>query len=424
MTKEVLIAGGGISGLTLALSCHQVGIPCRVFEVAAQMRPLGAGINLQPSAVRELYALGLEEALAQIGVQTRDFGLYTQQGQHIWTEPRGKGLGYHWPQYSVHRGELLMLLYDEVRRRCGAETVQCGWRARGFDATEGGATLYLDHRDGRNRTDQGAILIGADGIRSAIRAQMVPEEGPPIWGGPVLWRGTTQAKPFLSGASMVMFGPRSKRVVVYPISAADPETGLATINWICERSFDPASGYGGGDYSREAALEDFLPHFEDMAFDWLDIPALVRGAGRVFEYPMVDRDPLPRWTQGRVTLMGDAAHATYPVGSNGAGAGIIDAPKLVAAFLAHGLTAVALEHYEAEMRPETTKFVLMNRKAGPDRIIEDVEARCRGRFDKIEDVMPKAEMDAFAKAYKQAAGYGVAQTNGRGDIIPDGAQFN
>lgn len=419
----VLIAGGGISGLALALSCHQVGIPFKVFEASPQIRPLGVGINIQPNAVRELYALGLENALAQIGVQTRDYGFYSKKGLHIWTEPRGLHLGYNWPQYSVHRGKLLMLLYDEVIRRSGVDAVQCGWRATGFETLQGAARLHLTNAQGETRTEDGDVVIGADGIHSALRAQMQPNEGPPSWGGAILWRGTTQAKPFLSGASMVLVGHGTVRFVGYPISEADPQTGRATINWICERKFDPSATFRKEDYSRQADIADFLPAFEDYRFDWLDVPALIHGAETIYEYPMVDRDPLDRWTEGRVTLMGDAAHAMYPVGSNGAGAGILDARTLAAAFLAHGLTPGALQAFEAEMLPQTSKMIVMNRSGGPDQILIQVEERCGGQFDDIEDVIPSDEMAAHNANYKRAAGLGVTQTNDRPDIIPEGARF-
>ena len=228
------------------------------------MHPLGVGINLQPSAVRELFALGLEARLGEIGVPTRDYGFYTKKGLHIWTEPRGKHLGYHWPQYSVHRGQLHMMLYDEVLRRCGGDAVQSGWRVTGFENEPDAAVMHLQGRDGTTRVERGSVLIGADGIHSAVRAQMVPEEGPPSWGGSILWRGTTQAEPFLTGASMMLIGHQSRRFVSYPISPRDPETGKATINWICERSFDPKTGFRKEDYARDADPADLLPHFEEF----------------------------------------------------------------------------------------------------------------------------------------------------------------
>ncbi|MEQ6202693.1 flavin-dependent oxidoreductase [Sulfitobacter sp. HNIBRBA2951] len=419
----VLIAGGGISGLALALSCHQVGIPFQVFESAARMRPLGVGINLQPSAVRELFALGLEDRLDEVGIRLKDYGFYTKKGLHVWTEPRGHDAGYDWPAYSVHRGRLHMMLYDEVIRRAGPDAVQTGWKATGFAQEDNAAVLSLSSRDGQSKTVRGDVIIGADGIHSAIRSQMQPQEAAPKWSGAVLWRGTTQAKPFLSGASMVLIGHEGLRFVSYPISAPDPQTELATINWICNLQVDKADAFRKEDYSRAANLDDFLPAFEQIKFDWLDAPALIRATDEVFEYPMVDRDPLDSWTVGRTTLMGDAAHAAYPVGSNGAGAGITDARKLVARFLQHGLTEDALQAYEAEMLPATSKIILMNRSAGPDKILDVVEQRCGGQFERIEDVIPHAEMAEHAAAYKRAAGYGIAETNDAPPIIPADARF-
>lgn len=419
----VLIAGGGISGLALALSCHQAGIPFKVFEASRTLRPLGVGINLQPSAVRELYALGLQERLDEVGIQTRDYGMYSKTGLHIWTEPRGLHLGYKWPQYSVHRGRLHMMLYDELIQRAGEEAIETGCRAVGFHNDGDEAVLHLVDRSGATRDERGSVLIGADGIHSSIRKQMNPDEGEPQWGGALLWRGTAQAKPFLTGASMVMVGYDGLRFVSYPISSPNPETGLATINWIANLNFDPSSGFNKEDYSRTAKLDDFLPAFEGFVFDWLDVPALIRASEEVFEYPMVDRDPLDSWTQGRVTLIGDAAHAAYPVGSNGAGAGIIDARKLTAAFLNLGLTSDALFTYEAEMLPITSKIILMNRTSGPDKILDVVEERCGGQFERIEDVIPQDEMNQHAEMYKRIAGYGLSETNERSDIVPADAKF-
>lgn len=420
----VLIAGGGISGLALALSCHQKGIPFQVFESSASLKPLGVGINIQPSAVRELYDLGLESRLDEVGIKTRDYGMYTKKGLHIWTEPRGIHAGYKWPQYSVHRGRLLMMLYDEVLKRAGPDAVQTGWRATGFDNDGATACLHLRNGSGDTKTVRGDVLIGADGIHSAIRAQMQPDEGDPIWGGTILWRGTTEAKPFLTGASMVMVGHDLLRFVSYPISATDPKTDKATVNWICTMKFDPSGGFNKEDWSREANLDDFLPHFDGFRFDWLNAPELIAGADKVFEYPMVDRDPLDQWTHGRVTLMGDAAHAAYPVGSNGAGSGIIDARKLTAAFLAHGLSPDALMAYEAEMRPATSKMVLTNRGRGPDMILDVVEERCSGQFDAIEDVIPHEEMAEHAATYKRIAGFGIAETNDAPPIISADIMFD
>lgn len=419
----VLIAGGGIGGLALALTLHQIGVPFRVFETAQQMRPLGVGINLQPSAVRELFDLGLEADLPRIGVKTRDYGMYSSAGRHIWTEPRGTWAGYHWPQYSVHRGLLHMLLHDELLRRAGDQCIACGWTATGF-ANEGDrALLHLRHRDGTTRVEAGDILIGADGIHSAIRRQMAPHEGDPVWGGAVLWRGTSRSPPFKSGASMAMIGYSGRRFVVYPISEPDPASGLATINWIANLQYDPSAAWNKEDWNREAVLADFLPRFEHMRFDWLDVPDLIRRADKVFEYPMVDRDPLERWTVGRVCLLGDAAHAAYPVGSNGAGSAIIDARKLGRAFLDHGLGRRALLAYEEEMRPATSRVILTNRVAGPDQILDLVQERSGGNFQHIDDVVSQKELAQHAAQYKAIAGFAIDAVNQAAPTIPAGARL-
>jgi 2-polyprenyl-6-methoxyphenol hydroxylase-like FAD-dependent oxidoreductase len=407
----VLIAGGGIAGLSLALTCHQIGVPFKVFETVSQIRPLGVGINLQPSAVRELMDLGLAPGLDGIGVKTRDYGMYTKLGLHIWTEPRGTWAGYRWPQYSVHRGNLHMLLHEELLRRAGPGCIQCGWGATHFENNGHQVVLHLRNLAGETRVERGSVLIGADGIHSAIRKQIAPDEGEPIWGGAVLWRGTTLARPFKTGASMVMIGYSGLRFVAYPISEPDPETGLAMINWIANLNYDPEQHWNKEDWNREARLEDFLPRFEAMRFDWLDVPALIRKAEKVFEYPMVDRNPLDRWTVGRVSLMGDAAHAAYPVGSNGAGSAIIDARQLGRAFLEHGLTPDALMAYEVKMRPITSKVVLTNRVAGPDHILDIVEERCGGQFERIDDVISQEELTQHATQYKAIAGYSIQATN-------------
>ena len=407
----VVIAGAGIAGLTLGLTCHQIGVPFKIFEAATELKPLGVGINIQPNAVRELMDLGLGDALAEIGVATAELGFFSKLGLEIWTEPRGKGAGYNWPQYSIHRGELQMLLYRTLVERAGADCVQAGWRAVGFSRDANGATLHLESADGEKRSEGGALVIGADGIHSALRAQMRPNEPPPLWNGAVLWRGTTQAPAYRTEASMVMIGHNWQRLVAYPISNKNPQTGLATINWIAELRFDPADGWTKEDWSRIANIDDFLPQFEQWAYDWVDTPALIRGAERVYEYPMVDRDPIETWTDGCVTLIGDAAHATYPVGSSGGSQAVIDARKLGRAFLDQGVNVGALGQYEAEVLPVANKVIETNRGSGPDAVLQLVEDRCGGQFDDINDVIPQAELEAHAQKYKRIAGFAIEALN-------------
>lgn len=412
----VLIAGGGIAGLSLALTCAEIGAPFRVFEAAREMRPLGVGINLQPNAVRELFDMGLEADLRAIGVETQEYGFYAKTGREIWVEPRGVGAGYAWPQFSVHRGELQMLLARAVEARAPG-CVETGRRAVGFENTSDGAALMLE---GGERIE-GDVVIAADGVHSALRAQMQPDEGPPIWNGAVLWRSTTRAKAFRTGASMALIGHGTQRIVTYPISPPD-EDGSSLMNWIAELVFDPADGWSRSDWNKAVDPGVFMPRFEGWRYDWLDFPALVAGAGDVLEYPMVDRDPLDRWTHGRVTLMGDAAHATYPVGSNGASTAIMDARILGAAFTEHGPTAAALEAYEAKMRPLTTGLILANRGEGPDAVLQWVEDRSGGVFDDINDVIPRADLAAHADRYKRIAGFSIEELNRQPRTIPKGAR--
>ncbi len=409
----ILIAGGGIAGLVMGLTLHQLGLPFRIFERVAAPKPLGVGINLQPNAVRELMDLGLEARLDEIGIRTRQYGFYTKTGLPIWVEPRGAAAGYAWPQFSLHRGKLQMLLLEELRRRAGQEAVVTGAGVAGFKTTDHGATLILS--DGSRA--EGSIALAADGIHSAIRRQMVPDEGEPIWNGAIMWRGTSPGRHFLGGNAMFLAGHDSQRFVAYPLTAEDPETGLATINWIAELRVDPARAMTKGDWNRPADKADFLPAFERWDFGWVDCPGLIRASGLVFEYPMVDRDPLPAWTTGCVTLMGDAAHATYPVGSNGATQAIIDARKLGAAFRDHGVTLDALLAYEAEMRPRAEGILRANRGKGPDAVMQMVEDRCGGVFDDIETVIPPAELAAHAEHYKRLSGFSIDTLNVQPPII-------
>ena len=409
----ILIAGGGIAGCVLGLTLHQLGLPFRLYERVADPKPLGVGINLQPNAVRELFDLGLESLLDQIGIRTRQYGFYTKSGREIWVEPRGLAAGYHWPQFSVHRGKLQMMLLEALRARAGADAVVTGAAVAGFDTSDNSATLILT--DGRRAT--GRAAIAADGIHSAIRRQMVPDEGEPIWNGAILWRGTSQARHFLGGNAMFLAGHDSQRFVAYPLTPEDPNTGLATINWIAELRVDPARSLSKGDWNRPADKADFLPAFEGWDFGWVDCPALIRASDIVYEYPMVDREPLPSWTTGCVTLIGDAAHATYPVGSNGASQAIIDARKLGAALRSHGATRAALLAYEAEMRPRAEGILRANRGKGPDAVMQMVEDRCGGEFADIETVIPRAELAAHAEHYKRLSGFSIDTLNAQPPII-------
>ena len=423
-THPVLIAGGGIGGLSLALTLHQIGVPCVVLESVGAVRPLGVGINLQPNAVRELYDLGLDASmLDRIGVQTREWALVGRNGNDIYAEPRGLQAGYRWPQYSVHRGELQMLLYRTVLARLGPDAIRLGHRVVGYRNTETGVTATVETRSGQRLEVDGRLLVAADGLHSAVRAQMHPDQPPIQWGGAIMWRGTTQCAPIRSGASFVGVGSARHRMVLYPISPPDPATGLATINWIAEITVDNTLGWTHGDWNRRVAVDDFIHHFEDWRFGWLDVPAMLRGASDVFEYPMIDRDPVPTWVDGHVALLGDAAHVMYPVGSNGASQAIVDGRVLGACMLAHGVAPAALQAYDARLCADISALVLRNRGAGPLGILELVDERCGGVFDDIDQVVPVAERDAYMARYKSAAGFAVETLNAAPRTIAAGARL-
>jgi 2-polyprenyl-6-methoxyphenol hydroxylase-like FAD-dependent oxidoreductase len=417
----VIIAGGGIGGLATALTLHQIGVPCIVLEAVRELKPLGVGINLQPNAVRELYDLGIgADELDRIGLPAREWALVGLNGNDVYSEPRGLLAGYRWPQYAVHRGQLQMLLYREAINRLGRDAVRTGMRVTGYSQDEAGVCAIVSSAGGQVREIDGSLLIGADGLHSAIRGQMHPGQPPIQWGGAIMWRGMTPGRPIRSGASFVGLGTHRHRVVFYPISPPDPDTGLATINWIAEITVDNSRGWGDDDWNKRVAIDEFIHHFEDWNYDWLDVPAMLRGAPEVFEYPMIDRDPVPTWVDGKVVLMGDAAHAMYPTGSNGASQAIVDARILGAAFLEHGVAAAALAAFDSQLCGEISALVLRNRGAGPFGLLNLLDERCGGVFDSIDDVIPAAEREAFMSRYKAAAGFAMEKLNAAPPIIPPG----
>ncbi|MBP0484868.1 flavin-dependent oxidoreductase [Sagittula salina] len=421
MSDRVLIAGGGIGGLVMALTLHQIGVPCSVFEKVRTPRPLGVGINIQPNAVRELYDLGIgAEALDRAGIPAREWALVGLNGNDIYAEPRGTEAGYAWPQYAMHRGAFHMLLLDTFRARAGDAAVVTGAAATAYEQDDGGVTLHLQTVDGP-RTERGTLLIGAEGIHSPVRAQMHPDQPPIHWGGAIMWRGTTRAKPIRTGSSFVGLGTHEHRMVIYPISHPDAD-GLAQVNWIAERTVDASQGWSSDAWFREVAIADFAHHFDGFRYDWLDVPAMLRGAQVAYENPMIDRDPLPFWSQGRVALMGDAAHAMYPTGSNGASQAVIDARTLGACVLEAGVGPAALKRYDDRLCGPVGELVLRNRGAGPFGLLNLVDARCGGKFDDIDAVIPAEERAAFMARYKKAAGFAREALNAAPRTIPEGAR--
>jgi 2-polyprenyl-6-methoxyphenol hydroxylase-like FAD-dependent oxidoreductase len=415
----VLIAGGGIGGLTLALSLHQIGVSAKVFESVSELKPLGVGINVLPHAVRELIELGLLDRLEASGVRTKELAYFSKHGKPIWSEPRGTEAGYKWPQFSIHRGMLQQILLDAATERLGAANILTSHHLRGWSETPGGVRAdFIDKATGKAAgSHDGTLLIAADGIHSAIREKLYPQEGPPIWNGRILWRGITSSEAFLSGRTMIMAGHESLKFVCYPISKQADASGKFHINWIAERQMPPTYQWRREDYNRTALTEEFLPWFADWKFDWLDVPGLIGNCPRAYEYPLVDRDPIPQWTFGLTTLMGDAAHPMYPIGSNGASQAILDARVITREILAHGPSHAALIAYEAERRPATTDLVMLNRRNGPEQVMQLVEERAPDGFDVVTDVLSLAEMQDITTNYKRVAGFQVEGLNAKPPIV-------
>lgn len=417
---DVIIAGGGIGGLTMALTLHQIGVSCRVVESTPVMQPLGVGINIQPNAVRELLDLGFTTAdLDSVGLPAREWALVGLNGKEVYAEPRGIEAGYKWPQYAAHRGDLHMLLYRKVVERLGPDAVILGTRVTGYRSSQNGVTAELREADGKPQTLQAKLLVGADGIHSAIRAQMHPDQPPIHWGGAVMWRGTVRAKPMRTGSSFVGLGTHQHRMVIYPISAPDAD-GTALINWIAEVTRDNAGGWQEQGWFRPVEVDSFAHHFDQFRYDWLDVPEMLRQTDSAYENPMIDRDPIPTWVDGAVGLMGDAAHAMYPTGSNGASQAIIDARVIGAQTLAHGVTPAALWAYNEQLCGPVSALVLRNRGSGPFGLLNLLDDRCGGVFENIDDVIPAEQRAAFMADYKAAAGFAIDHLNAAPPTLPAG----
>jgi 5-methylphenazine-1-carboxylate 1-monooxygenase len=409
MTRTpVLIAGGGIGGLTAALSLHAAGIDAVVVESARRIEPLGVGMNLQPHGVRELVELGLGDDLAGLGVATAEQVFCDSSGNKIFTEPRGLALGHRWPQYSIHRGELHLMLLDRVRERLGPDAVRTGTRLLDFtDGPDAVRVRVQDRATDAVETLDATALIGADGLHSTVRAQLHPDEGPLAWSGTRMWRGVTEvAEVFLTGRSMVIASDGKASLVAYPI-------GRNRINWVClVRVAEPGALPGDNavdtaDDHRAGQLKEVLSHYEGWSMGWLDVPALLERSEHILEYPMVDRDPLPAWGNGgRVTLLGDAAHPMYPAGANGASQAVLDARVLACELArADGDTPTGLAAYERLRLGPTTAVVqagrAMERAAGP------------ASWD-------RAQLARIAEMYRQKAESEVAELNARPSLTPPG----
>jgi 5-methylphenazine-1-carboxylate 1-monooxygenase len=412
---HVIVAGAGIGGLATALMLHQRSISVTVYEQASEVREAGVGINTLPHAIKELADLGLLPALDAIGIRTRELIYMNRHGQSIWQEPRGTFAGFDVPQFSIHRGKLQKVLLDAAIARLGPDAVRTGRRLQGFMQDEGGVTAHFAdaHLGQTGETARADVLVGADGIHSLVRGHYFPDQGPPSWNGVVMWRGATDWPQFLDGESMIIAGGMAGKLVLYPIGAGS-EPGHRLTNWVMNvRQGDPAKPPPRETWSRNGRLEDVLPFVRRFTIPGIDVEALVRATPAFWEYPMCDRDPLPRWTHGRVTLLGDAAHPMYPVGSNGASQAILDARALADALATSDHPCHGLSVYEAERLPKTAQIVALNRVGGPERVIDAVEALAPNGFDDVERVMSYTRREAIVKSYAGTAGFAREQVNAK-----------
>lgn len=412
---KVMVIGAGIGGLTAALSLHAAGIECDVFESVPKIKPLGLGINLQPNAVRELIELGLGEALAEVGIATSTLAYYNKHGQEIWSEPRGIAAGYRWPQYAIHRGELQSILLDAVHARLGRDRVHLWHHLASLEQDDARVIArFIDRASGTPLGEHTAdALIGSDGVHSTVRRIFNPGEGLPVSSGRIMWRGALVSKPYLDGRTQVMIGYRDQRAVVYPMSEKHAPAGMQLINWLVILG-DQGLEHRREDWDLAVRKERFFPPFAGWNFPWLRLADMIEATEEIFEYPKADREPLARWTVGRITLLGDAAHPMRPIGSQAGTQAVVDARVLAQALAeADGDVPKGLQRYDDQRRPVMNEVVLRNREYGPEIVMQMAEERAPGGFEKIEDVIPRSELEEIARSFKVAAGFAPETLNNR-----------
>jgi 2-polyprenyl-6-methoxyphenol hydroxylase-like FAD-dependent oxidoreductase len=417
---QILIAGAGIGGLTTALALHAAGFTnIHIFETSATLTTLGVGINVQPSAVLILRNLGLLEALEKTGIKTQELNFYNRHGDSILSEPRGMHAGYAVPQFSIHRGEFQMLLLSAVKERLGEDTLHLNHALTGFDQTDESITARFSQRKygmpAAMSSVTGDVLIAADGINSTARKLLYPGEGPPRFSGRMLWRGCIERDQYLTGASMVWAGHTDQKFIAYPISQRSANKGKSLINWIAELRIRDKADVDltppKTDWTKAVKKDVFAGPFATWRCGGLEMADLINNTEKVFEFPMSDRDPVEKWSFGRLTLMGDAAHAMYPIGSNGASQAIIDAETLAKHLSSSSSIPEALTAYELERLPPTAKIVMANRANGPDHVLQLAEERAPDGFGNVHDVIPKEELEEIGRVYKKVAGFEMDTVN-------------
>ena len=414
---DIAIIGGGIAGLALALNLHARNIACTVYEAVAEVREIGVGITLLPHGVKELTSFGLQAQLLAAGVETRESAFFNRFGQKIYGELRGRPGGYEYPEIAIHRGRLHRILFDAARQRLGADRVVTNRRCLAIEQDDSGVSIRFAAADGSALPPdldhvRAAVAIGCDGVNSSVRRAFYPDEQM-AFGGINTWRGTTRHRPILDGHTYIRVGSlNTGKMVIYPIYDIDDGSGDQMVNWVAE-TISPSGGRN--DWNKPGKLADFLPVYADWRFDWLDVAAMIENSEDILEYPMVDKDPIDRWTFGRVTIAGDAAHPMYPRGSNGSAQSLLDARTLADCLQRETDPAAALQAYEALRREATSKVVRTNRSSPPDFINIHVEKLTGDQpFERLEDYVTQDELRALSDGYKTVAGFGLADLRAPG----------
>ena len=405
---NIAIVGGGIAGLSFALGLHKRGIDCDVFEAVTDIKEIGVGITLLPHAMRELAELGLQDALEAVGIENLESVFYTQHGQYVYKEARGRHAGYTLPEIGIHRGKLHRILFDAAVSRLGADKVHTGMRCSAFSQNDNGVEIEFSNAHTQTSLKvQAQIAVACDGVNSVIRSQMHPQDAL-CFAGINTWRGVTVHPPILTGKSYLRIGTvEVGKMVIYPIIDNVDGKGNQLINWVAELQKPNAAM---NDWNRPGDPAVCAEIFKDWMFDFLNVPELILKADKVFEYPMVDKNALPFWTQGRVTLMGDAAHPMYPRGSNGSAQALIDARTLADQLAQHTDPKEALKAYEVLRLTPTAKVVETNRNVPPDFIIMKAQELSGGKpFRHIDDLITQDELRQISDHYKTVAGFALTK---------------
>ncbi len=405
---NIAIVGGGIAGLSFALGLHKRGIDCDVFEAVNDIKEIGVGITLLPHAMRELAELGLQDALEAVGIENLESVFYTQHGQYVYKEARGRHAGYTLPEIGIHRGKLHRILFDAAVSRLGADKVHTGMRCSAFSQNDDGVQIEFSNAHTQTSIKvQAQIAVACDGVNSVVRAQMHPQDAL-CFAGINTWRGVTVHPPILTGKSYLRIGTvEVGKMVIYPIIDNVDGKGNQLINWVAELQKPNAAM---NDWNRPGDPAVCAEIFKDWTFDFLNVPELILKADKVFEYPMVDKNALPFWTQGRVTLMGDAAHPMYPRGSNGSAQALIDARTLADQLAQHTDPQEALKAYEVLRLAPTAKVVETNRNVPPDFIIMKAQELSGGKpFRHIDDLITQDELRQISDHYKTVAGFALTK---------------